>query len=87
MISGDAVEAIQDLKQRSGKDMIIWGSISLTHELMKADLIDLYKIRICATIVGGGRPLFPKGEHYRQLKLVEHADHRNGLISASFTVE
>ncbi|MGC3947629.1 MAG: dihydrofolate reductase family protein [Chryseolinea sp.] len=84
VVNGDAVEAIRKFKQHPGKDMIIWGSISLTQALMKADLIDLYKIRICPTAVGGGKPLFPTINEYKKLKMVEQNFHKNGLISVSF---
>src|SRR5215216_1906398 len=39
IISGDAVEAIRKLKLLPGKDMVIWGSISLAQSLMKENLI------------------------------------------------
>ncbi|HTF18364.1 MAG TPA: dihydrofolate reductase family protein [Chryseolinea sp.] len=85
VMSGDAVDAIRKLKLRSGKDMMLWGSISLTQALIKADLIDLYKIRLCPTVVGGGRPLFPVFDHYKSLKLVEQGSYENGLIYLSYT--
>jgi len=84
VIGGDALSIVRKLKQQQGKDIIIWGSISLTQALMMADLIDLYKIRICPTAVGGGRPLFPPSKEYRSLKMVEQNFHKNGLISVSF---
>ena len=84
VVNGDAVSRIRELKRAPGKDIIIWGSISLTQALIRANLIDLYKIRICPTLVGGGKPLFPEAVEYNSLKLVEQNQHKNGLISASF---
>ncbi len=82
--SGDAVKFVSELKKQDGKDIILWGSISLTQTLMKANLIDLYKLRICPTIVGGGRLLFPAFDAYRSMKLVEQGAYATGLIHASF---
>ena len=79
VVSGDAVDAIRKLKQLPGKDMILWGSISLTQALIKADVIDLYKFRICPTAVGGGRLLFPEFDQYKSLKLVNQGAYENGI--------
>ena len=46
------------LKRESGKDMVIWGSISLAQSLIKEELIDEYELVICPVILGAGRPLF-----------------------------
>lgn len=58
LIRTDAVQAVKDLKAKPGKDMVLWGSISLAQSLMKAALIDEYHLRICPTVLGSGRPLF-----------------------------
>ena len=36
---GDAAKAIKKQKSDSGKDMVLWGSISLAQDLMKENLI------------------------------------------------
>lgn len=58
IISTDAVEAIKKLKNEKGKDIVLWGSISLSQPLMKANLIDEYHFRIVPVALGSGRPLF-----------------------------
>ena len=58
VISTDAVQALKDLKAKNGKDMVLWGSISLAQDFMKANLIDEYHLRICPLVLGAGRPLF-----------------------------
>ena len=58
IVSADAVEALKELKKQSGKNMVLWGSISLAQSFMKADLIDEYHLRICPLVLGAGRPLF-----------------------------
>jgi dihydrofolate reductase len=57
-IMTDAIECIKKLKTAEGKDMVLWGSISLAQDLMKENLIDEYHLRICPTVLGSGRPLF-----------------------------
>jgi dihydrofolate reductase len=58
VVSTDAVQAVKELKTAPGKDMVLWGSISLAQAFMKAGLIDEYHLRICPTVLGSGRPLF-----------------------------
>jgi dihydrofolate reductase len=82
--SGDAVDAIRKLKQLPGQDMIVWGSITLTQSLIRADLIDLYRFRICPTATGGGRTLFPEFEQYKSLKLVDQGAYKNGIVHLSY---
>src|SRR4029078_11049034 len=38
-ISDDAIKTIKELKKKSGKDMVLWGSISVAQQLMKENLI------------------------------------------------
>ena len=42
----------------SGKDMVLWGSISVAQQLMKENLIDEYHLRIVPIVLGEGRPMF-----------------------------
>ncbi|MEI9810696.1 MAG: dihydrofolate reductase family protein [Bacteroidota bacterium] len=58
IINTDAVAALKELKAQAGKDMVLWGSISLAQSFMKANLIDEYHLRICPLVLGAGRPLF-----------------------------
>ncbi|MFT3701045.1 MAG: dihydrofolate reductase family protein [Agriterribacter sp.] len=58
VVSTDAVSALRALKTQDGKDIVLWGSISLSQAFMKANLIDEYHLRICPLVLGSGRPLF-----------------------------
>ena len=80
IMSGDAVSAIRRLKQLPGKNIILWGSISLLQSLVKADLIDQYRMQICPSIVGGGRALFDAAEQYKSLTVVEQGVTPSGVV-------
>lgn len=58
IVRRSAVDEVAELKQRPGKDMLIWGSISLAQALLKRQLIDEYRPVLCPLVVGSGRPLF-----------------------------
>ena len=58
VINTSASEAIPALKQQEGKDLVLWGSISVAQALMRDDLIDEYHFRICPMLLGSGRRMF-----------------------------
>lgn len=80
VISGDAVEEIRKLKAEPGKDMVLWGSLSLAQRLMAAELIDEYHLQLCPTVVGGGRPLFPSAESYTALERKSLRTYDTGVV-------
>jgi dihydrofolate reductase len=55
---GDATREIERLKQQPGKDMVIWGSLSLAQSLMPEGVIDEYELIVCPVVLGEGRRLF-----------------------------
>jgi dihydrofolate reductase len=64
--TGDAIEAITKLKQQAGKDLILWGSLSLFRSILNAGLVDELEIRTIPIILGKGIRLFGDSD---QLKL------------------
>ncbi|GAA1575130.1 dihydrofolate reductase family protein [Kribbella sancticallisti] len=58
----DAVGAVSALKREDGKDIVLWGSISLFHSLLTAGLVDEVQLRVCPLLLGGGKPVFPSAQ-------------------------
>jgi dihydrofolate reductase len=85
VISGEAVAAIKKLKLLPGKDMVIWGSISLAQSLMRENLIDEYHIQLCPVLTGGGRNLFPQQMNFAELNLLELRKYNTGTVFLSYT--
>lgn len=83
IIAGDAVEAVKEMKSQPGKDMVLWGSISLAQDLMKANVIDEYQFRIVHVLVGAGIPLFSKAGE-ANLELTGSKTYSSGLLYASY---
>jgi dihydrofolate reductase len=77
---GAAPEEVAKLKAQPGKDMILWGSLSLGHALIKAGLIDEYQLRVCPRVLGEGTRLWPDGAPPLELKLVETKAYTSGLV-------
>lgn len=80
IIANNAIAEIKKLKAKEGKDIVVWGSISLAQSLIREDLADEYHIQVCPTIIGGGRVLFPDLDTYKNLKLTDTRVYDTGVI-------
>jgi dihydrofolate reductase len=61
LVSGSASEEVRRLKAQPGKDMVVWGSLSLSDSLMREGLVDEYRLQICPVVLGRGKRLFADG--------------------------
>ncbi len=80
LVKENVEEAIKNLKQQPGQDMVILGSPRLAHYLMQLDLIDEYKISVSPVLLGGGLPLFQGIKEKTKLKLIENKTFDSGAI-------
>lgn len=65
----DAVRALK--AEQTGKDIILWGSITLFQSLLRAGLVDEVQLRICPVLLGVGKSAFPSGGSPVGLELIE----------------
>lgn len=59
LVKNRVSEKVSEMKQQSGKNLIIFGSANLAATLTKNRLIDEYRIMVNPILLGKGRPLFP----------------------------
>jgi dihydrofolate reductase len=84
IIAENVVEAITNLKQQPGKDIVIDGSATLVHSLLGTELIDEYRFLVQPFIMGRGRRFFPDGTPPTKLRLVESTLHSFGSLALIF---
>jgi dihydrofolate reductase len=66
------LDAVRELKaEGEGKDIIMWGSITLFQSLLLAGLVDEVQLRICPVLLGAGKSAFPSGGALVNLELLE----------------
>ena len=70
LVRGNAEEEVARLKEEPGKDLAVGGA-SLASSLVRAGLIDEYRLFISPVVVGGGTPFFPSLDQRIDLELVE----------------
>src|SRR5262245_40069368 len=78
-------EEILTLKQRPGKNMMIFGSGTVVEQLAKLGLIDEYQLMVNPIVLGKGKPLF-KGVPQLGLKLLETKRFKSGIVLLHYTI-
>lgn len=84
LLEGDAADAVAELKEGPGKDLVILGSGELIRSLMRHDLIDEYVLQIHPLILGSGRRLFPNDGPFATLRLVDSRSTSTGVVIATY---
>ncbi len=76
---GDPVAVVTRLKEQPGPDLNV-GGLQLASALIKAGLVDEYRIFVQPIILGAGRPLYPALNEAVRLKLVETHTFHTGIV-------
>lgn len=77
-------EAVAKLKQKPGKNLLIFGSGSLVSQLSEHGLVDEYRFVICPVLLGEGRTLLGDLPDRISLELVEARPFRTGNVLLTY---
>lgn len=83
-LTGDAATSVAHLKARPGKDLAVLGSGDLVQTLMKADLVDEYKLLIHPLVLGSGLRLFRDVLPLAKLRLANSVTTTKGVVIATY---
>lgn len=78
------VADIKKLKNSEGADIQVWGSGELTQLLLKNDLVDELRLKICPLTFGSGKKLFTDGAIPAAFTLTESSVTPSGVIMANY---
>ena len=84
LLKGDAVDTVAALKKEHDKTLVIFGSGVLVRSLMPHNLIDEYILLTHPLILGKGRRLFPEGNPFTKLKLIDSVTTDTGVIIGTY---
>lgn len=85
ILGGDPVAKVQELLSRPGEaEVVVTGSITLTHSLIAAGVVDGYRLWTYPHVQGRGRRLFPEG-YSQRLHLEEHRAFATGVTYTHWT--
>src|ERR1700722_1284656 len=85
VVDGGLVEFVTGLRQRSGEDIGVHGSIALTQSLLEHGLVDELRLVIAPALQINGRKLFDKGLP-RRLSLTRNITSPSGYLLLDFQV-
>lgn len=80
LVKGNIAEEIPKLKQKPGKDIVIFGSGSIVSALTRLGLIDEYRIIVNPVILGKGNPLFKGLQDKLNLELLKTQKLKSGVV-------
>jgi dihydrofolate reductase len=84
VVRGDAATEVAALKEQPGRDLMLWGSLSLARSLIGAGLLDELQLRVLPVALGDGLNLFPDGLRRLDLELVETKPYESGVVATHY---
>ncbi|HLK29552.1 MAG TPA: dihydrofolate reductase family protein [Puia sp.] len=85
IISDNIATKINELKTKTEKGILIFGSPGASHSLMKENLIDEFWLFINPILLGEGIPVFKNVKDRTKLKLMSHHVFKSGVICVHYT--
>ncbi|MFD6066323.1 dihydrofolate reductase family protein [Amycolatopsis lurida] len=83
-VTRDPAATVRELKEQSGKNLWLWGSLTLMRSLLDAGLVDEVRMMVCPVALGKGTRVF---EDRRNLKPIEATAFENGVVILRYAVE
>jgi dihydrofolate reductase len=84
LLRGDLAEAIAQLKEQPGQDILIYGSGQLVNALHPHGLIDEYRLMVFPVTLGEGQRLFREGTSTANLKLTDTEATATGVVMLTY---
>jgi dihydrofolate reductase len=80
LLRGDVVDAVRELKESEGGEILVVGSGDLAQTLMRHGLVDEYRLTIHPVIIGTGKRLFADGTIPTALEPVSVSTTKGGTV-------
>ncbi len=87
IIHDNIPDEIIKIKEQPGKDILIFGSPSISQLLIQANLVDNYWVFINPVLFGQGIPLFGGLTNKIKLKLTDTKQFLNGEMALNYIVD
>ncbi|GAB1511672.1 dihydrofolate reductase family protein [Actinophytocola sp. KF-1] len=82
-VTRDPVATVRELKAQDGKDIWLWGSLTLMRALLAAGVVDEVRMLVCPVSRGRGTRLFADR---RAMELVEATGFTNGVVLLRYAI-
>ena len=84
LLEGDVGEAVARLKEEDGPELQVHGSSDLIQTLLRAGVIDQFRVIIFPVVLGTGKRLFGEGAPPGALKLVDSQVSSTGVVMTTY---
>lgn len=85
LAKGDLKSEVLNLKKQPGKDMIVYGGVTLVASLLREGLIDEINLFINPVTIGRGESVFSTIEGFQKLKLTRSKAYPSGIVLNTYT--
>ncbi len=80
-------EWVQALKNRSGKDIWLFGGSELFRSFLNSGYVDSVEVSVLLVLLGDGIPLLPPPYHPAKLRLISNKIYRSGRVSLAYELQ
>jgi dihydrofolate reductase len=87
LAKGDIVEEVNKLKNRPGKDLLVYGGAGFVSSLIKHDLIDEYHFFVNPVAISKGKTIFIEFGRYFKLKQIDVTPYECGVTVHNYLPE
>jgi len=87
LISGDILQAINEIKNKKGKDIAVFGGASLLASLLDNEIVDELAVSFIPVLLGKGIPMVDMLKKKVLLSLIEVGTLSSGTIYATYNVK
>jgi dihydrofolate reductase len=84
LLRGDAAESVAALKREDGPELQVHGSGDLIQTLVRASLVDEYRVWVFPVLLGSGKRLFADGTIPSGLILVDSTVSTTGVVIGTY---
>jgi dihydrofolate reductase len=86
VLAGDALDEVRRLKDSGDGDLVVTGSITLTHALLGAGLVDELRLFVYPAVQGRGRGLVDESISVYDLEPLESRSFRGGVTLLRYSL-
>jgi dihydrofolate reductase len=83
VVTGDVAATVRDLKQRDGRDIVLYGHGPVGQALLEDGLLDELKLWVHPVLVGAGATLLRDGQRF-ELELIQTHTTRRGVAILTY---
>jgi dihydrofolate reductase len=84
VVASAPADTIRALKQKSGKDIWLFGGGELFRELVDAGVVDTVEVGVMPVILSQGIPMLPPGKQIRGMRLTGTKTYPSGVVMLSY---